>query len=149
MNYIIQCLVAFTGCLGFSFVFRIHKNPRFTLTGSIGGTIGWIVYLLLEKQAGTIISSLLAMMVVGLFSEIMARVYKAPATIFVIVGCFPLVSGKGIYQTMLYLISNNRDMFIDSLLNTVGIALALATALLIVSTIFKVIKNIKSVGHQL
>ena len=89
------------------------------------------------------------MMVVGLFSEIMARVYKAPATIFVIVGCFPLVPGKGIYQTMLYLISNNRDMFIDSLLNTVGIALALATALLIVSTFFKVIKNIKSVGHQL
>ena len=40
-------------------------------------------------------------------------------------------------------------MFIDSLLNTVGIALALATALLIVSTFFKVIKNIKSVGHQL
>ena len=89
------------------------------------------------------------MMVVGLFSEIMARVYKAPATIFVIVGCFPLVPGKGIYQTMLYLISNNRNMFIDSLLNTVGIALALATALLIVSTFFKVIKNIKSVGHQL
>lgn len=149
MNYMIQCLAAFTGCLGFSFVFRIHKNPRFVLTGSIGGTLGWIIYLLLENKAGAIISSLMAMMVVALFSEIMARIYKAPATIFVIVGCFPLVPGKGIYQTMLYLISNNRDMFIDSLLNTVGIALALATALLIVSTIFKVIKNVKNVGHQL
>lgn len=149
MNYLIQCFAAFMGCLGFSLVFRIHRNPRFIFTGSFGGMIGWLVYLLLEKHLGAIISSLVAMMIVGFFSEIMARVFKAPATIFVIVGCFPLVPGKGIYQTMLYLISNNRDMFIDSLLNTVGIALALATALLIVSTIFKVIKNIQNVGHQL
>ncbi|MGN1183059.1 MAG: threonine/serine exporter family protein [Faecalibacillus sp.] len=147
MNTVIQCLAAFSGCLGFSFVFRIHNNFRFALTGSIGGTLGWIVYLLLEKQAGTIISSMFAMMVVAFFSEIMARIYKAPATIFVVVGCFPLVPGKGIYQTMLYLISNNRDMFINSLLETVGIALALATALLIISTIFKIRKNIKNVGH--
>lgn len=149
MNYLIQCLSAFMGCLGFSLVFRIHNNPRFAFIGSFGGMIGWLVYLLLEQHSGSIISSLFAMMIVGFFSEIMARVFKAPATIFVIVGCFPLVPGKGIYQTMLYLISNNRDMFIDSLLNTVGIALALATALLIVSTIFKVIKNIQSIGHQL
>ena len=111
--------------------------------------IGWIVYLLLENSLGIIISSLCAMMIVALYSELMARLFKAPATIFIVVGCFPLVPGKGIYQTMLYLVSNNKEMFINSLLNTIGIALALATAILIVSTIFKVIKNIKNLGLKL
>lgn len=149
MNNVIQCLAAFLGCLGFSFVFRIHKNLRFAFIGSLGGMIGWIVYLLLENSLGIIISSLCAMMIVALYSELMARLFKAPATIFIVVGCFPLVPGKGIYQTMLYLVSNNKEMFINSLLNTIGIALALATAILIVSTIFKVIKNIKNLGLKL
>ena len=148
MDYIIQCLAAFVGCLGFSLVFRIHKNLRFALIGSLGGSIGWIAYLLLENSLGVIITSLCAMMIVALYSELMARAYKAPATIFIVVGCFPLVPGKGIYQTMLYLISNNRDMFINSLLDTVGIALALATAILIISTVFKVIKSIKNLRYQ-
>lgn len=148
MDYIIQCLAAFVGCLGFSLVFRIHRNLRFALIGSLGGAIGWIAYLLLENSLGVIITSLCAMMIVALYSELMARAYKAPATIFIVVGCFPLVPGKGIYQTMLYLISNNRDMFINSLLDTVGIALALATAILIISTVFKVIKNIKNLRYQ-
>lgn len=148
MDYLIQCLAAFLGCLGFSLVFRIHKNLRFAFIGSLGGSIGWISYLLLENSLGVIITSLCAMMIVALYSELMARIYKAPSTIFIVVGCFPLVPGKGIYQTMLYLISNNRDMFINSLLDTVGIALALATAILIISTIFKVIKNIKNLRYQ-
>lgn len=146
MDNIIQCIAAFFGCLGFSFVFRIHKNLHFAFIGSLGGMIGWMIYLLLENSFHIIINSLCAMMVVALYSELMARIFKAPATIFIVVGCFPLVPGKGIYQTMLYLVSNNRNMFINSLLNTVGIALSLATAILIISTIFKVIKNIKNLG---
>ena len=46
---------------------------------------------------------------------------------FIVVGCFPIVPGKGIYQTMLYLISHDQDLFLDSLFQTVGTALALAT----------------------
>ena len=74
----------------------------------------------------------------------MARLLKAPATIFIIIGCFPLVPGKGIYQTMLYLIQGNNDLFVSSLLNTIAIAFALALAILLVSTLFKVIKVIKT-----
>ena len=54
-----------------------------------------------------------------------------------------------IYQTMLYLISHDQDLFLDSLFQTVGTALALATAILIVSTFFKVIKTIKQKDYHL
>ena len=45
MNEIIQCLSAFVGCLGFTFIFRIHKNIKFACVGSIVGTLGWVIYL--------------------------------------------------------------------------------------------------------
>ena len=139
MEQVIQCLSAFLGCLGFAFVFRVHRHLPYALLASLGGMLGWIVYLLV----------ICAMIVVALFSEIMARICKAPATIFIVVGCFPIVPGKGIYQTMLYLISHDQDLFLDSLFQTVGTALALATAILIVSTFFKVIKTIKQKDYHL
>ena len=143
MEQVIQCLSAFLGCLGFAFVFRVHRRLPYALLASLGGMLGWIDYLLV------IMSNLCAMIVVALFSEIMARICKAPATIFIVVGCFPIVPGKGIYQTMLYLISHDQDLFLDSLFQTVGTALALATAILIVSTFFKVIKTIKQKDYHL
>ena len=84
----------------------------------------------------------LAMAFVALFSEISARIYKAPATIFLIIGCFPLVPGRGIYQTMLYCTQGNSELFLDSFLNTLAISASLALAILIISTIFKVIKKL-------
>ena len=149
MEQVIQCLGAFLGCLGFSFVFRVHRRLDYALIASFGGMLGWIVYLLVIPYLSNIMSSLCAMIIVALFSEIMARICKVPATIFIIVGCFPIVPGKGIYQTMLYLISYDQKLFIDSLFQTVGTALALATAILIVSTFFKVIKTIKQKDYHL
>ena len=149
MEQIIQCLSAFLGCLGFAFVFRVHRHLPYAILASIGGMLGWIVYLLVIPYLSNIISNLCAMIVVALFSEIMARICKAPATIFIVVGCFPIVPGKGIYQTMLFLISHDQNLFLDSLFQTVGTALALATAILIVSTFFKVIKTIKQKDYHL
>ena len=142
MEQVIQCLSAFLGCLGFAFVFRVHRRLPYALLASLGGMLGWIVYLLVIPYLSNIMSNLCAMIVVALFSEIMARICKAPATIFI-------VPGKGIYQTMLYLISHDQDLFLDSLFQTVGTALALATAILIVSTFFKVIKTIKQKDYHL
>ena len=83
----------------------------------------------------------LRFVLVSSFSEIAARIFKAPATIFLIIGCFPLVPGRGIYQTMLYCTQGNTALFIDSFIHTIAISASLALAIMIVSTIFKVIKK--------
>ena len=87
MEQVIQCLSAFLGCLGFAFVFRVHRRLPYALLASLGGMLGWIVYLLVIPYLSNIMSNLCAMIVVALFSEIMARICKAPATIFIVVGC--------------------------------------------------------------
>ena len=132
MQSIIECFSAFIACLGFAFIFRIHQHPRFAIIGSIGGALGWLVYLLASNFKSEISCYFLAM----------ARIYKAPATIFLIIGCFPLVPGRGIYQTMLYCTQGNSELFLDSFLNTLAISASLALAILIISTIFKVIKKL-------
>lgn len=142
MENIIQCLSAFFACLGFAFVFRIHYNYKFAIIGSIAGTLGWIVYLLFAFTKNDIIQTLLAMIFVALFAEIMARKCKAPATIFLIVGCFPLVPGKGIYESMLYCVQGDSQLFISSLMHTLAISVAIAFAILMVSTLFKILKKL-------
>lgn len=147
MNELIQCLSAFVGCLGFSFIFRIHKNIRFAITGSLVGTLGWIIYLSLHFLHNIFIQNFIAMLCVALIAELMARHYKAPATIFIIIGCFPLVPGSGIYYTMLYAVQGFNDLFMESFLSTIGISISLALAILISSTTLQIYKVIKTKNY--
>ena len=142
MQGLIECLSAFIASIGFSFIFRIHHNLRFAIISSLGGTLGWFVYLNSGALHNEIMSYFIAMVVVSLYAEIAARIYKAPATIFLIIGCFPLVPGKGIYQTMLYCTQGKNILFLDSFIHTIAISASLALAIMIVSTIFKVIKKL-------
>lgn len=144
MEYSIQCISAFFACLGFAFVFRIHYHLRFAILSSLGGTLGWMIFLLFSFTNNDVIQSLLAMIGVALFAEIMARINRAPATIFLIVGCFPLVPGRGIYETMLYCVQGESSLFIGSLIHTLAISGAIAFAILIVSTIFKILKKYRT-----
>ena len=93
MQSIIECFSAFIACLGFAFIFRIHQHPRFAIIGSIGGALGWLVYLLASN-------------------------FKSE------ISCYFL------------------ELFLDSFLNTLAISASLALAILIISTIFKVIKKL-------
>jgi len=143
LEEIVQCLAAFIGCFGFTFIFRIHKNIRFAFIGSLIGTIGWIIYLVTKFLNNIFLQSFIAMLCISLLAEAMARFYKAPATIFIMVGCFPLVPGSGIYYTMLYAVQGMSELFMESFLSTLGISMSLALAILISSTALQVYKRIK------
>ena len=85
MNNFIQCLSAFVACIGFSLIFRIHHQLRFVLVSSFGGALGWLVFLLFNNFNNELVAYFIAMTIVSLFSEIAARIFKAPATIFLII----------------------------------------------------------------
>ena len=144
MEGFIQCLSAFIGCFGFTFIFRIQKNIRFSLTGSLIGALGWFIYLATASLYNIFLQSFIAMLCVSLLAECFARFFKAPATIFIVIGCFPLVPGSGIYYTMLYAVQGMNDLFMKSFLSTLGTSLSLALAILISSTAFQVYKRIKT-----
>lgn len=148
MNALIQCISAFLACVGFSMIFRIQKNIRFMLAGSLLGTIGWAFYLLSAGWNNLFLQNFIAMLIVAILSELLARFLKAPATIFLLIGCLPLVPGGGIYYTMLYAVQGQNDMFFQSFLSTLGIALSLALAILVSSTLFHIRKTIRRLPAQ-
>jgi len=132
MSFFLPCLYAFTACLAFSVVFNMHG--KVLLSASIGGALGWFVYLLCSPLQSDMIQFFLATVAISIYSEIMARVHKVPVTGHLLVALLPLVPGGGIYYAMEYCIIGNTSLFLETGLHTLGIAGALAMGILLVSS---------------
>ncbi len=138
LSYYLPCLWAFLACIGFSLLFNIHGVGMFICAG--GGALGWLCYLLTAPLVHSdIIQSFFAALVISAWSELMARLRKCPVTSYLLVALFPLVPGGGIYYTMEHAMSGETSLFLSSLLHTLGLAGALATGVLLVSSLMRLI----------
>ncbi|MFT5874650.1 MAG: uncharacterized membrane protein YjjB (DUF3815 family) [Clostridium sp.] len=139
---IVNSLYAFLSSLGFGIIFNIRgKN---LIIASIGGGLGWFTYLLSSKLQPSIVFSLfLASMVVSIYSEIMARIYKNPVTIFIICAIIPLVPGGGMYFATLEAVKGNFSASLSKGAETLFSAGAIAIGIVFVSSISTIFKKIK------
>ena len=131
-QYILPCLCAFAGCIAFTLIFNIHGPGK--LIAGCGGALGWLVYLLGGK---TILAGFFAAMAISLFSEVMARIRRCPVTGYQLVALLPLVPGGGIYYAMRYCLEGDTEQFLTALLNTLGMAAALAVGVILASSLFR------------
>ncbi|MCI5534955.1 MAG: threonine/serine exporter family protein [Firmicutes bacterium] len=128
----IQIAAAFIGSLGFA-VFLKMKGKQVLMAG-VGGGLTWALFLALQNyMGGLFVPNLLASIFVGIYAEIMARVNRAPATIFLTTGAVPLIPGGSLYYTMLGLVSNDELMFAENGSKAAIIALAIALGFVIVA----------------
>ncbi len=134
MDYFLPCLCSFAACMAFTLVFNIHGMGK--LICGVGGALGWLVYLV---AGSTIFAAFLASAVIGLFSEIMARLRRCPVTGYLLVALLPLVPGGGIYFAMSYCMEGDIQLFLDTLLHTFGMAAALAVGAMMTSSIFRAV----------
>ena len=134
----LPCLYAFLASAAFAILFNVHHFG--IVVCGMGGTIGWLVYLLAAPYfQSPIMQSFFAALAISAYSEIMSRVRKCPVTGYLIIAFFPLVPGGGIYYTMRYCMAGNKEMFYAKAMETFGIAGALALGVLIVSSIFRLV----------
>lgn len=133
-EYILPCVWACVACYGFTLVFNLHGKGAWI--ACVGGALGWLVYLL---AGSTMLAAFLAATVIGLFSEAMARIRRCPVTGYVLVALLPLVPGGGIYRAMSYAVAGNTQQFLSTMLNTFGIAAALAVGSMISSSLFRTV----------
>ena len=131
-EYALPSLCAFAGCISFTFVFNIHGPGK--LIAGFGGGLGWLVYLLMGK---TILAGFFAAMAISLFSEVMARIRRCPVTGYQLVALLPLVPGGGIYYAMRYCLEGDTERFLSTLLDTLGMAAALAVGVILASSLFR------------
>lgn len=96
---IIQIVTALLGSLGFALMFNLGK--RNVVPAAINGMCTWIVYILMGKVVDDVfVPSLVASLWAAIFAEAAARIMKAPANQYLIVGLIPLLPGAPLYYTL-------------------------------------------------
>lgn len=137
---LLPTLFAFVASAGFAILYNVHGIG--IVICSIGGALGWFVYLALAPWIpGEITRAFLAAIAFSAYAEIMARIRKYPVTGYLLVAFFPLVPGGGIYYTMEHAINGEVDLFLSTFLRTLGIAGALAVGVLLVSSVVRMWTN--------
>ena len=137
MEWMLPCLYAFLGCGAFCFIFELRRW-WYILSASVTGAVAWLVYLSLSNLTD-VNRYLLATIAAAILSEIFARLYKTPATVFLIIGIIPLVPGGGIYYTMEALINGDLSLFVRYGMETAASAGAIAVGCSLVSSVSRLI----------
>ena len=105
----LPCLWAFLSSLVFCGIFNVH-DKKIILVSALGGGLGWFAYLLAAPSESVVMQNFIAAVTVALFSEFMSRIFKAPSTVFLVIGVLPMVPGGGIYYTMEYGVQGNKAL---------------------------------------
>ncbi|MBE7091851.1 MAG: threonine/serine exporter [Clostridiales bacterium] len=144
IDIILQLIYAFVGSFGFALLYNI-KLKRI-LPCSLGGMLAWGVYLAINHLMHNLFFAVfLASAFASFYSEISARVLKAPTTIFTIPALIPLVPGSSLFYTMQNAVLNHWDNVSYYALETVTFIGAITLGLSIVSALFKMFTKKKTV----
>lgn len=147
MRYLIEFVVSILSSIGFGLVFSMPK--RALLVSGINGGIGWIIYkLVLNTTSSIYVASFLSALVISSISEIQARKFKFPASIFIIPGVINLCPGEAIYNTMRFFINNQSQNAIASFYKSIAIAGALAFGVLLASSLSTSMKKFRIRGTK-
>lgn len=134
-KYIIQVIAAGLGAGGYSILFNIRRDKL--LYASAGGSLAWIIYIIASQFITTnaFITNMLAAAFATLYSEILARIKKAPTTVFLIPSIMPMIPGGGLFYTMSAVISNNTVLFEKYFVTTIETALGISIGIMFMSLI--------------
>jgi uncharacterized membrane protein YjjB (DUF3815 family) len=121
----------------------LYRIPRKLLVYvSIVGIVAWLIMYNTMRLGGTeILADFLASIAVGVMAEILARILKKPATIFIIPGFIPLVPGGDAYITMLHMVEGHYVDGVAKGMQTILTGGAIAFGIFVSSTIFRLVIN--------
>lgn len=133
-RYIIQVITAGLGAGGYSILFNIRRDKL--PYASAGGSLAWIIYILASQTTTkAFITNMLAAAFATLYSEIFARIKKAPTTVFLIPSIMPMIPGGGLFYTMSAVINNNSELFEKYFITTIETALGISIGIMFMSLI--------------
>lgn len=148
MTVIVEILAAFVGAICFAMLFNVRQDKLFW--AGFGGALAWSLYLLL----GLWIESDVARYVITsaaftLYAEIMARVKKTPATLFVVPAAIPLFPGSLLYFTMEAAMQGQWALFSERGMHTLTLAVSIACGILCTMTVVHAWKKKHEIRNRL
>ena len=147
LEFWIQMLTAVIGTVGFSLIFRVRTiHLPFA---ALGGLITYFVYYSLEQIGWNLfLISFLGAVAGAVYSEIAARIRRAPVIVFVLPSMVPIIPGGALYRTMDALINERYDALFNNFGGTVSIGLGMAGGIVAVSVVAALIVGATEQGKE-
>lgn len=145
MGYVLQLAAAFSGSLGFALLFQVRRGKL--LLASLGGLLAWAVYLALGPMIPQDVPRFfIASVVLTIYGEILARVVKCPATLFLVTAAVPLIPGGSLYRTMSAFMDGNFTACSHYGLTTMLLAAAIAVGMLFPMSVFQLFRRARTIA---
>lgn len=136
LKMIYEVVLATLASMGFAVIFNIRKEHLFI--GSISGGVAWFFYSLFNMGGfNSTFAIFMGSALMSLYSELMARRHKTPATAFIVCGMIPLVPGGGMYYTVYEYVNHNYDRAMAQGVTTVTSAVTIAIGIVFIYSIFR------------
>ena len=134
-HYFAHFVVAVIATISFGITFQMPR--RHYLACGLTGAVGWMVYILCYDLLGVTapVAVLIATLPLTLGARFFSVYHKAPVTVFLLPGIFPLVPGAGIYYTAYYFLQGEEVLFASKGAETFKVALALALGIALVCSL--------------
>ena len=148
LHYLQDFVFAFLATVAFGVRFQGPKRILWR-SGLIGG-LGWVFFIVLKEQFSvhSFSANFLATVLIALASEMSARAWKEPTTVFEIPAIIPLVPGFGMYKGMTLILQDYVSYGSEVLLGAAMDACAIALGIMMVSGVFRALKTGSDMARQ-
>lgn len=135
-NMFVQLAAAFVGTAAFAVLFGVPR--RLWVTSGLVGMIGWLVYMTITRftPMSVVGGTFFAALCVALVSRWCAIWKKAPSTVFLICGIFPLIPGAGVFWSAYYVVSEQFRSAASAGFLAVEVTLMIVLSIIVVSNFF-------------
>ncbi len=138
LSVLLQVVSAFLGVVSLAVLFHVPR--KYLLPAGLTGAGGWLIELLVMNQTeNAMMSAFLSAVFVAVISQLLARIFKAPVTVYLVPGILPLVPGVGMYRMVYYLLQENRESASYYFSYTLQVAGMIALAVFVVDSFFRVL----------
>ena len=132
----LQLASCFVGCIGFALWFHVKYSK--VIACAVGAFLTWGAYIIFGMVMGSRFTSAIAATVIcALYAQIVARIMKAPATVFQTVSVFPLIPGSSLYYMMYGLVVRDNELAVSKGIELIVICTGIVLGMLIVEVIVR------------
>ncbi len=137
-NILLSLLSCLIFGVGFSLWFHVHEKQ--ILFCALGSMFTWGIYLLVYHYFPSIFAATLsASAASALFAQIVARIAKAPATIFQTISAISLIPGASLYYMMYGIITKNLSLAYSKGTDLILICFGIVIGFMIIEVLAKYI----------
>ena len=141
MQIILTTLMGMVGAVCFAMLFNVRGYKL--ISHAIGAMISWIVYMyVFSFNQDKVISLFCATATIGILSEILARLMKAPVIVMLVPMLVPFFPGSDLFYSTSYLVRGDNLMGMQYLELVLKEAGAMAFAIIIVTSLTQVVLKV-------